>query len=541
MRDSGSKPEGTFESASAEGIRLRDDSRGKGGLCWVRGTGATAELLAAAGWKRLPEGAMPGESDVVIHASATRGAGGLSEPKPRGNARRNGGASAGPLRRPAHEGAGVGGRPAVSERRSAQLAGGHAGAWHWNEGAVAIEALPLKELDRRLTREGFRSALAKVSPGGAGWRKGLAGQGAVRGAGRQYAVTVFGMEAPVVRPDPGEHVAARELTRRLGRSSARALYTLGLEMGTVTWEVDGSGRKGVIIGLTPAIGELDAAGERSFAEAASAFAARWREDAEGEAPTALIGADPEFVMLAASGRVVPASRYFASNERAGCDSVVVRGVQRWPLAELRPRPAAEPGVVAGRIRRLLQDAAARTAGAGLRWRAGAMPVPGLPLGGHLHFSGVALTGERLRALDNAVALPLRLLEPGGAGRRRPRYGALGDFRPKAHGGFEYRTPPSWLVSPRLALGVLALAKLAADNARALSSCRPLDDDALRDAFYGGELAPLRKAAASVQAALESLPDYAKYREAVEPLFVAAAEGRVWDENADIRRKWRIPE
>jgi len=515
MGESGPKPEGEIKRAAAGGIRLGDDeSGGKEGMCWIWGTGATAELLANAGWRRLPQGREPGRSDVVIHASALTSDGGR-------------------LR--------AGALPAVGEGRSAQLAGGHAGAWHWNGRAAAVEALPLTELDRRLTREGFRSTLAKGRLEGAGRRKGLAGQGTVRGTGRQYAVSVFGLDAPVVRPDPGEHVAARELTRRLGRSSARALYALGLELGTVTWEVDGSGRKGVIIGLTPAIGELDEAGRRSFAEAASAFAARWREDAEGNVPAALIGADPEFVMLAATGRVVPASRYFAPDERAGCDSVVLHGVQRWPLAELRPRPAAEPGVLAGRIRRLLQDAAVRTAGAGLRWRAGAMPVPGLPLGGHLHFSGVALTGERLRALDNAVALPLRLLEPEGAARRRPRYGALGDFRPKPHGGFEYRTPPSWLVSPRLALGVLSLAKLAADNARALSSCRPLDDDRMRDAFYGGKLAPLRKAAASVRAALETLPDYAKYRHAVEPLFEAAAEGRVWDENADIRRKWRIPE
>lgn len=39
-----------------------------------------------------------------------------------------------------------------------------------------------------------------------------------------------------------------------------------------------------------------------------------------------------------------------------------------------------------------------------------MPQPGFPLGGHLHFSGVALNGALLRALDNYLALPLALLE-----------------------------------------------------------------------------------------------------------------------------------
>lgn len=246
-------------------------------------------------------------------------------------------------------------------------------------------------------------------------------------------------------------------------------------------------------------------------------------------------------MLTGAGRVVPASRYFGPGERTGSDSVVVRGVQRWPLAELRPRPSRDPAALAQRIRRLLQEASARTAGAGLRWRAGAAPVKGLPLGGHLHFSGIALTAERLRALDNALALPLRLLEPNGAGRRRPRYGALGDVRTKSHGGFEYRTPPSWLVSPRLALGVLSLAKLAVEHSRELRGSRPLDDDALRDAFYEGRLAPLRRAAATVRGALESLPAYARHGEAIGFLFDAIEAGKVWDESEDIRRRWRILE
>ncbi|MFD2332019.1 hypothetical protein ACFSR7_22420 [Cohnella sp. GCM10020058] len=475
------------------------------GTVWVDGKCAVAELLTAAGLKRLEANSRPGSSDVVIRLS----------------------------------GAGEG----IVRTEAGASAAGHAEAWTWNAKAGAVGSLAPAELDRRLLREGLSAAIRSGAPvgGNAGWRRGDEPRGTLRVPSRTYVVTVFGLAAPIVRPAPGEHASGRELVRRLGRASARALYALGLELGTVTWQVDGSGRRGVIVGLDAAIGVTDEPGGRSLCEAASAFVAAWSEEAAEGMLEALIGADPEFVMLTDAGRIVPASRYFGPGERTGSDSVVVRGVQRWPLAELRPRPARDPAVLAQRIRRLLQDASARTAGAGLRWRAGAAPVKGLPLGGHLHFSGLALTAERLRALDNALALPLRLLEPAGAGRRRPRYGALGDFRSKSHGGFEYRTPPSWLVSPRLALGVLSLAKLAAEHARELSGSRPLDDDGLRDAFYEGRTAPLRRAAAAVRGALESLPAYARYGEAIGFLFDAIEAGKVWDESEDIRRRWRIPE
>lgn len=530
---------------------------GAGGSIWVSGEGAAADVLVAAGCNRLGQADLPDSSDIVI---CVGGAGGGTSGADDWQA-------------------GLGGRGAA-----VRDAGGDSGVWRWNAAAATVRALPPAELDRRLMREGLRAAIAGGVSGrppamAASGGRARAARGAFGGAGssrqgsgaargwanaaeraaanglsvgadgrlqramvRQYAVTVFGLEAPVITPEPGEHIGGRELAGRLRRSSARAIYALGLELGTVTWQVDASGRRGIIVGLTPDLGAPDEAGSRRLAQAVSEFAARWRRERLGGRPETLLGADPEFVMLTAAGRIVPASRYFGPGEPAGSDSVVVRGVQRWPLAELRPRPAREPAVLAQRIRRLLRDAAERTAGAGLIWRAGAAPVRGLPLGGHLHLSGVALTAERLRALDNALALPLRLLEPPAAARRRPRYGALGDCRTKPHGGFEYRTPPSWLVSPKLALGALALAKLAAEHARELAACQPLRDDTLRDAFYGdGDPALLRAAALAMRAALEALPSYPAYRAAVAPLFEAIAAGRVWDESADIRLKWRLPD
>ena len=70
-------------------------------------------------------------------------------------------------------------------------------------------------------------------------------------------------------------------------------------------------------------------------------------------------------------------------------------------------------------------------------------------------SRIWLTSRLLRVLDNYLALPFILIEDQNTKLRRPRYGFLGDFRRKTHGGFEYRTLPSWIVSPRITKGVIA--------------------------------------------------------------------------------------
>ncbi|MBN2983938.1 putative amidoligase domain-containing protein [Cohnella algarum] len=448
--------------------------------------------------------------------------------------------------RPWKPGEKVGPRDAVIPNggRAAFPAGQAEGAWLWNANAEKAAALGAAETARRLEREGFRTAFSdrKPRPGAA---RASARGGELRGAdaglaraARAFAVTVFGLQAVEIDPRPEETKAGRELGRRLERASARALYALGLDMGTVKWEVDGRGRQGAVVEIGPALRPRAKEAAARLAHAAASFAEAWRRET-GVGACAVLGADPEFVLLSPRGKLVPAARFFAPGGAVGCDSVVIGGALRWPLAELRPAPSAEPRVLAARLRKLLADAAKRTAGADVSFRAGAAPARGVPLGGHLHFSGVALTGERLRALDNAVALPLRLLEPPEAGRRRPRYGALGDFRPKPHGGFEYRVPPSWLVSPLLARGTLALAKVAAEHSRDLAPHRPLDDDAMRDAFYFGDRPMLLAGFERVRRAVMATSGYARYKDDIDPLFRAIAADKRWDESADLRDKWKI--
>ncbi|OXS61058.1 hypothetical protein B1A99_05900 [Cohnella sp. CIP 111063] len=519
-------------------------ARGAGALkMWIAGgagAGARKELAREAGIPVLRTLADAGPNDCVIAGGTPAG----------GLAAGSGASSAGvgyPVR---SVGALVGkatGYPIRSDdvgktpERSGQSAALSVSPWLMNAAASEVAALGDQELERRLRREGVSARIGE------------------QGGGMKLTVVVWGFDAlEMRRASVGEGVIndvkyvrgavgqtaildEHALWKPAQRLAVRAVYALGLDFGQVDLRVSEQGR----LAVTAVDARLllhTSEGKRRWRETAAAFAERWAaETTEGSGVQTMLGADPEFVLLSSAGRVVPASRYFPYEGEAGCDSMRVRGEKIWPLVELRPRPCPEPAQLTAELHGLLREAAGRTAGVALSWRAGALPVPGVPLGGHVHVSGAALHGERLRALDNAVALPLRLLEPPGAGSRRPRYGALGDVRRQPHGGFEYRTPPSWLVSPRLALGVFALVKVASEHSRELAACgRPLDEERVREAFYSGDRETLLSAAARVHRALAGTSGYAAYREPIDFVFEAIKRGKSWNENADIRVKWRIP-
>lgn len=411
-----------------------------------------------------------------------------------------------------------------------------------NIAAQRVAALTDVELERRLCREGVPARI-ESSPAH---------------SGTPITVTVWGFDAAEMKrstlrkPQKVNGVKYMEglwgkttfptdhaIWKPAERMAVRSLYLLGLDYGEVDLLIQDQGKLSVTGIRSEMSRTISEEGEQRLQELIRVYTDdKTRESQNGV--QAKLGADPEFVLLSADGRLVPASRYFTPDGDAGCDSIRIRGVKRWPLVELRPKPTKDPASLTADVRRLLGVAAQRTAGASLSWRAGALPVPGLPIGGHVHLSGVSLTGERLRALDNAVALPLRLLEPQQAARRRPRYGWLGDVRRQPHGGFEYRTPPSWLVSPRLTMGTFALAKVAAEHAAELAADRPLDDDKHRDAFYQGDRNLLLSAADRIYRVIARTEGYRAYKDAIDFVFDAIARNRSWDETADFREKWRIP-
>ncbi len=337
-------------------------------------------------------------------------------------------------------------------------------------------------------------------------------------------------------------LASDSYLRRVVRMAVRAVYSLGLDVGEAIIALHGSGRTAALSVVQPVDWE---SGEPSVAwKAAFSMFHTWYKaerninERELRNTSILIGADPEFVLLRDDGRIVPANRYFDLGGGTGADALVVGRRIEYPIGEVRPDPASSPEGLAANVRRQLIRATSRVSDHSLRWAAGAMPVAGVALGGHIHVSGAALTSRLLRQLDRYVAMPVAMVESDNGRGRRPRYGALGDYRQQPHGGFEYRTLPSWLASPLTAKAAFALTLLCAKDTWALP-VRPLMPEREEAAFYEGDRTELRGSLDAIAGELAGLPSYGEYARWIEPLFEAAHRGAVWDESADIRRKWRV--
>ena len=176
-----------------------------------------------------------------------------------------------------------------------------------------------------------------------------------------------------------------------------------------------------------------------------------------DGPKISIGTDPELV-FAKNGKLICAADVLTRpGGEFGLDGHKF-------IAELRPKPAISPRDLVESIRKILQTEASNLSA--YTWHAGAW-IFDKPLGGHIHF-GVPSSDNIVDALDHQFAIALALIEPQkeaqtrrtttfpGARDQRP-YGLLSDVRDKPH-GFEYRTPSSFIVSPGVSLGILALAK-----------------------------------------------------------------------------------
>lgn len=323
---------------------------------------------------------------------------------------------------------------------------------------------------------------------------------------------------------------------RAKREAVKAVYALGLDYGIVRIGVRPGGELAVlelqaIPKLTPRHAELFAAAIHKFAEEVAAARSSKQE--------AMLGADPEFILRNEQGKAVFANRFLDKDGPVGCDAIVLPSFRKiYPLAELRPEPSKDIGQLIVNLRRTMQLATRRIADEKLEWLAGGMPVKGFPLGGHIHFSGVWLNSELLRVMDNYLALQLILLEDATTGRRKPKYGFLGDFRRKRYGGFEYRVLPSWMVSPAVAKGVFALAKLIADHYTQLPS-RPLNEPSFQEAYYEGDKSRIRPLIPGLWGDLMRLPGYRMYEKYLTPLKALLLKQEGWDEQSDIRRRWKI--
>ncbi|RCX23497.1 phiEco32-like amidoligase-type 2 protein [Fontibacillus phaseoli] len=415
--------------------------------------------------------------------------------------------------------------------------------WSINGSLERFRAASMNNKEKRLEAAGLTASL--------NGRKELPGIGFYR----RYAVSVFHLQAlgatplqpgGVALPTPGsagQLDPESPLWKRLAKTAVRALYVFGLDLGEVVIRAGEEGKFSVeTIHPEPVHGGMSSAEQVAGAVTRMLLEL---EQSSGVQPSRerLIGMDPEFLLFNGNtGKVVPASRYLDRRGIAGCDVLRYRGRRLFPLAELRPEPGNEPRELLRHLLRAFQAAQEAITDGGLLWQAGSMPQRGFPLGGHLHFSGVPLTSELLRTLDNYLAFPVALLEDTSSARRRPYYGFLGDFRLQTYGehgyGFEYRTLPSFLISPLVTKGVVAMARLITEDYRGMTKY-PLQEDRLFHAFYTGNKALLRQAWPQLADDLTAAPSYSRYEEYIAPFLDAVESGTSWDESADIRRSWRL--
>ncbi|MNO75870.1 hypothetical protein D3C76_669330 [compost metagenome] len=412
--------------------------------------------------------------------------------------------------------------------------------WILNSGLSKYKEMSVKSIMKRLELAGMNHSVSKRT-------KGPLPSNEKSVYYRRYKVSVFHLKALRALPlrtggkmnSQLEEQPDRQspLWRRLEKTAVRALYVLGLDLGEVVIYAGEEGKYFVEkIQVTPDV--TDEASVHLYAQAMSSLLDELRTFAQVK-PEMMLGMDPEFLLFDDNNRkVVPASRYLNHRGEAGCDVLRYRGRKLYPLAELRPAPGREPSEVVIHLLHAFRSAHRAIPDNGLLWQAGGMPQRGFPLGGHIHFSGVPLTAELLRALDNYLALPVAAIEDPGSFRRRPLYGNLGDFRVQDYGGFEYRTLPSFLVSPLVTKGVVAMARLIAENSEVLTR-RPLQKDEIYQAFYTGDQKIIRKALPPLINDIISITTYHRYENYISPFIEAVLSGRTWNESSDIRRLWKL--
>jgi hypothetical protein len=327
------------------------------------------------------------------------------------------------------------------------------------------------------------------------------------------------------------------LIRRIERYAIRAVYALGMDFACVYLRLQRSGKAVITkLDINPIQSELV---QHLFAHAINVYAEHKLTE-NSDRQCAVFGMDPEFLLRNKAGKIVPANRFLQANGRVGYDSATVLGrKQTHPLVELRPEPSHSIVQLVNNLRRTMWHASKQITDQSLQWIAGGMPVRGLPLGGHVHISGIKLYTRLVRALDNYLALPLIMIEDHSTKGRRKKYGKLGDVRRPFHGGFEYRTLPSWIVSPRVTKGILALTYVIVMHDDELLD-RPLDHVEYLNAYLEGNKHDLEPIVRNIWQQVERTSSYHDVRMYLDPLKLWVMEQRIWNEQLDFRMVWRIP-
>jgi hypothetical protein len=323
--------------------------------------------------------------------------------------------------------------------------------------------------------------------------------------------------------------------KKIADLAKRVIYLMGLDYGMVKIVLTGAKKTRVLsVNSSPLIRQKDI---NTLMRKLNRSIINTEEMENQEVK---MGADPEFMLAnARNGNMVPASQFFPREGTVGCDNIRIPSRQQRPVAELRPKPANSPLQLLSNLKQALYSANTLSPYRNIKWLAGSQPFGGYSIGGHIHFSNVDLNNHVLRALDNYVGMPLFLIENQvTAVKRRKKYGFLADFRTKDYGGFEYRTPGSWLVSPEITTAAFCLGKIVISNYLQLNRNCFITVEAQK-AFYEGNQDYLRPMFKDIWADIKNLSMYNSYSEELQVIADMIQNDINWDERVDIRKTWGI--
>lgn len=324
---------------------------------------------------------------------------------------------------------------------------------------------------------------------------------------------------------------------KIAELAKRALCLLGLDFAMIGISLNGQRKiKITEVDTSPSIRDKDwQVLLLKLDEIKRQYQDGWAEPVEIK-----LGADPEFMIAnSKNNKMIPASDFFPRDGLVGCDNIRIPSRQQRPVAELRPKPDTSPLILYENIKLALEQANKMVPYKNIKWLAGSQPFSGYSIGGHIHFSNLKLNNHILRALDNYLGLSIFLIEnPTTAVRRRHKYGQLAEFREKDHGGFEYRTPGSWLITPEITLAVLCLAKIVSSNYKKLNRNVFVNLEAHR-AFYNGDQQYFRPLFEDIWGDIQALDSYKEYKNELQVIRDMITENKTWNEKQDIRKAWSL--
>lgn len=272
-----------------------------------------------------------------------------------------------------------------------------------------------------------------------------------------------------------------------------------------------------------------------------------------------IGSDPELSILDNDMHLVYASEII--HDEHYCNKFGVDGCGRIP--ELRPDPTSNPLTHVENIKRILYDAAQNpelTRVFKYTLKAGNTSSA---TGGHIHIGHPRIAQvsnqntyyesnlkreKYIKALvasfDTTLVLPIAFCEdPKVANYRKCQgsYGKVGDFRTDKSYGIEYRTPPSWMASERLAKGVISTAYTIAWEVLE----HEYDNSTVRDKegydylYNHHQLDMLKHLLPGMIRDVRGMELYPTYKEHIDYLMGSALRGLNLF-TPDIRKGWTIP-